>query len=125
MEDVVDILILEDEDEILKIFSKALKSKKISFVRVKNGDEALELLNEIKYKLIILDIFVPGIKGNMVFEKIRESIHHINFNTDVILIPGVIDRAVKDCASFDNPPMVLSKPFKVKKFLDVICEKLK
>lgn len=66
----VDILIVDDTIENIKLLSEILDVHNISFSR--SGEEALNLLQEESYDLILLDIMMPGIDGYETCERLRK-----------------------------------------------------
>ncbi|EKE19971.1 MAG: Response regulator receiver modulated metal dependent phosphohydrolase [uncultured bacterium] len=69
------ILIAEDEEDLLEMYSMALSSKGFEVLKAINGIQALEWL-EKKYDqidLILLDIVMPGMDGFETLEKIKKD----------------------------------------------------
>lgn len=64
------ILVLEDNERLLKLISTSLEKEGFIVDCFDNGDEALEAL-ENGYKCFILDINVPSIDGITILEYIR------------------------------------------------------
>ena len=57
------ILIAEDSEIEGMILERALKSAGYQVTRAHDGQEALELLTQTKYHLLITDISMPGLSG--------------------------------------------------------------
>ncbi|MBL0386865.1 response regulator [Tumebacillus sp. ITR2] len=66
------VLIVEDEDITGKFLKKALEDEKIDVEWMKNGKEAADKFKKGAYDLVVLDIILPGLKGDVVLERIRE-----------------------------------------------------
>ena len=67
------ILIVEDEESLLKLESILLTSKGYDVRGVSNGQEALEAIEEEKPDLVLLDIMLPEIDGFEVCQRIKEN----------------------------------------------------
>lgn len=67
------ILIVDDEQDILEFLSYNLKKEGFQVYTSNNSTKALQLANEIKPHLILLDIMMPEMDGIELCERIRES----------------------------------------------------
>ena len=63
------ILIVDDEEAIVSVLQKIMKINGLEADSVQSGEEALSLLKEDKYALLLLDINMHGMDG---FEVIRQ-----------------------------------------------------
>ncbi|MCD2348723.1 response regulator transcription factor [Clostridium guangxiense] len=66
------ILIVDDDSEIRKVTGIYLENEGYDVLKAGNGKQALELIEENKIDLVILDIMMPGMNGIDVCMKIRE-----------------------------------------------------
>ena len=68
------ILLVDDEPLIGQVGAELLKSLNYDVLVAQNGNEALELYsrNREKIRLVILDMVMPGMGGDQVFEKLKE-----------------------------------------------------
>lgn len=57
------ILVVEDESDIRKLVTYHLLQERFRVLEAENGEEALELVNREKPRLIILDLMLPGLSG--------------------------------------------------------------
>lgn len=67
------ILIVEDEESLLKLESILLTSKGYKVTGVMDGPSALEEVARSRPDLVILDIMLPGIDGFEVCRRIKED----------------------------------------------------
>jgi len=67
------ILIVEDEESLLKLESILLTSKGYDVTGVTNGQAALDSLAEDPADLVLLDIMLPQIDGFEVCRRIKEN----------------------------------------------------
>jgi len=67
------ILIVDDVVENIQVAMNILKEDSYNFSFAKSGKEALELLKETHYDLVLLDIMMPGIDGYEVAQEMQKS----------------------------------------------------
>jgi two-component system, OmpR family, response regulator len=58
-----DILLVEDDHFILKIYTKWLTAAGANVITANDGAQALRLLNEKHVDLVLLDLGMPGLNG--------------------------------------------------------------
>jgi CheY-like chemotaxis protein len=63
MDDKKRILIVDDDDQISKMYTALLNIKGFETKRVNNGEDALAEVQEFKPDLILLDVMMPKISG--------------------------------------------------------------
>jgi len=101
------ILVVDDEEIVLKSCLRILGGGDLVLETAGNGPDALRLIEDNPYDLMILDIMMPGMDGLEVLQRAKESHPDI----DVIMITGLsqIDVAVRamKLGAFDYLP----KPF--------------
>lgn len=64
------ILIIEDDEAIREILSYSLKNEGFNIIEASTGKEGLEIIEDMKVDLIILDIMLPDTSGFEVCKKI-------------------------------------------------------
>lgn len=89
--DYIDVLVVEDDPMVADIHQNYVNSVEGFRVvgMVDNGLKALDFLRKRPVRLVILDIFLPGLDGLGTLERIRES----GSNVDVIIISASRDKA--------------------------------
>jgi two-component system C4-dicarboxylate transport response regulator DctD len=65
------LLVVEDEEELLDIFSRRLARAGYAVTPVPTAEEAIEKLNELVFDAVVSDIQLPGKSGFDVFEHAR------------------------------------------------------
>jgi len=89
-EDVRPKILLVDDDKFDRTFIIDLLAPRSFLIdEAENGNEALALLSENKYDLLLSDIYMPGITGIEMIQKIRE----VDLNLQIILFTGHADLA--------------------------------
>jgi DNA-binding response OmpR family regulator len=73
MSEDVSILVIDDNQENLKVVSGFLKEKGYKIALALDGNNALKVLEENKIDLILLDIMMPVMDGFEVCQKIKEN----------------------------------------------------
>jgi DNA-binding NtrC family response regulator len=101
------ILIAEDEDITRKHLLYALKKEGYQAVGARNGREALELIEEEYFDLLITDVRMPEMSGIELLEKVKERFPGV----EVLIITGFgsIDSAVE--AMKKGAYEYITKPF--------------
>ncbi|MBE6062587.1 MAG: response regulator transcription factor [Clostridium butyricum] len=69
------ILIVEDDNEINKMLQELLRKNNYGTSSAFSGTEALFLLENKEFDLVLLDLMLPGLSGEDVLKKINESYH--------------------------------------------------
>jgi len=81
------ILFVDDEDLIRKSFTRDLREEHFAVTAVGSGNEAIDLLKNQLYDLVITDLLMPGIDGLGVLKAVKEYAPQ----TSVIIITGYGD----------------------------------
>lgn len=67
------ILLIEDNPLLTGLYSSGFKKKGLEVFVVHNGEEGLEVIKREKPDIVLLDLFMPGMTGLEVLQKIREN----------------------------------------------------
>jgi len=78
------ILIVDDEDAVAKVFAELLRGRFDCYI-ASNAQEALNLLNEREFSLVISDVYMPGLSGIELLRKIVSLFPDVA----VIIVSGV------------------------------------
>lgn len=73
MEDKIRVLIVEDEESILRPLSNKLQAKGYEVLEACDGVEGLELSLKEKPDVVLLDLLMPKMDGVTMLEKVRED----------------------------------------------------
>lgn len=101
------VLIIEDEMGIVNFLARGLKNEGYEINHMDDGEEALNLLQEEKFELIILDLILPGLSGEDILKKMRER----KDATPVIVLTSVDDAEIKTKLLNAGADDYLVKPF--------------
>lgn len=80
------ILVVDDEEKILKIVRSYLEDNGYAAFAAKNGQEALEMLQRHTISLVLLDLMLPDIPGEALCRKIRA-----NSDMPIIMMTAKVD----------------------------------
>lgn len=78
------VLIVDDDAAVTKTLYKVIRSNNLEADTAASGEEALQLLSEHSYALILMDINLSGLDGFEVIEKIR--VHGLT--VPIIIVSG-------------------------------------
>lgn len=115
----INILIVDDEEEICKILYKMLLAEghkvKIAFISKK----ALGLLEKEYFDLVFLDVFMPGISGVEILDKIAV----ISPDTRVVMMTGkIIDNNFIRKMKIKGALRCIQKPFKLEEIENILFQ---
>lgn len=78
------ILIVDDDQAVLTMLYKVIKSNGLEADTVSSGEQALEQLQKQKYQLILLDVNMQGMDGFQVVQTVRQR----GLKTPIIIVSG-------------------------------------
>jgi DNA-binding response OmpR family regulator len=73
MNEDINILVVDDNQENLKVISSFLKEKQYRIALATDGESAIKILENNKIDLILLDIMMPGMDGFEVCQILKEK----------------------------------------------------
>jgi len=119
MFEIFNVLIVDDDPAILRVFERVAKEHDWTFMTARSGTEAIEHLGTHRFELVVMDIMLPGYSGLQVFEYMRQN----SINSEVVIITGVgtIETAVSAIkgGAYDY----LTKPFDDIEKVVIVMEK--
>ena len=103
------VLLVEDDPELSKLYSRALQIEDIPFEHAPSGEEALEILKKKELPdIILLDISLPGIDGFEVLKRLK-------------VIPLLAEIPVVIMSNFSRPEDIeWGKKLGAKKFIEKV-----
>ena len=99
------ILIVDDNPNMSSLLAEMLEVFDYSSVLARDGSEALDLLKDTKFSMVITDMRMPNMTGLELLEKVKED----NPKLPVVLISGYVVSSLHDRDV--QPDGFLSKPF--------------
>ena len=119
MDDTAAILIIEDEIEIQNLLVRIIESLKYQVFVAKDAEEGLKLLrsNDARFRLIILDLMIPGMTGWDLFPIIRKEWPEVK----ILISSGFLElgkiSAIIDPGKVESLP----KPYTITELRHTIC----
>ncbi|MGL5694626.1 MAG: response regulator transcription factor [Peptostreptococcaceae bacterium] len=102
------VLIVEDDNGINNLLSEMLSNEGYQTISAYSGTEALIYLNKEKIDIVLLDLMLPGINGEELLLKIRET-----NNMPIIIISAKDDKYTKIDMLKNGADDFISKPFDI------------
>ena len=70
---MTDILVIEDNEELGKLISDFLKREGYSVMWEQSAEKGLDLLGKAAFKMLLLDVMLPGMDGYEALQEIRRN----------------------------------------------------
>ncbi|AET67323.1 response regulator of citrate/malate metabolism [Desulfosporosinus orientis DSM 765] len=106
----IDLVLVEDDPMVMEVnagFIKKIGGFKICGI-AKTGKKALEIIRELRPRLVILDIYLPDLSGIQILQEIRK----LGIPTDIILITAAQDVETVQAGLRFGVVDYIIKPFK-------------
>ena len=116
------ILVVDDEDVVRELIKGVLADEPTDILEASDGTQAIEIFKD-KYAsidLVILDMIMPGIKGDEVLREIRS----IRKDIRVIIASGFMSEEQRDRLKQYKVDAFLDKPFRDKDVIQTIRDVL-
>jgi DNA-binding NtrC family response regulator len=81
------VLVVDNEDSLRRVLGEQLEDEGYEVSTASDGDEAIHLVNEKKFDLVLLDINMPRVNG---FEVLKFIKHH-HPEVKVVMLTGYSD----------------------------------
>ena len=89
------ILLVEDDDKDANLIQVQLYGQPYEIKRVRSGEEAVSLIQQERFDLVLLDLLLPGMDGFMVTHRLRESEETRNIQIVAITCLGELESRIK------------------------------
>ena len=99
------ILIVDDDPQVLDLFTKILKKDKYDITAVPSGGEAMQVLRERPVDLLILDLSMPEPDGFAILQKL----HAVRPGLRILVISGYLQGQLLPAAEVFGATGTLSK----------------
>ena len=112
------ILIVDDEDDLVQVFSAALKDLGYEVTAVSRSPEALAMFqsNPDGYDLVITDQTMPNMTG----DKLASAIYAIRPEVPIVLCSGYFDALDSITEGKNGIRRVLPKPFELRELISTV-----
>jgi two-component system alkaline phosphatase synthesis response regulator PhoP len=112
------ILVVDDEKDILELIDYNLSKNGYKIKTVTSGEEALELIRENDYDLIILDLMLPGVDGFDLCKIIKADKHKANI--PIVMVTAKAEEADKVAGLEIGADHYVTKPFSPRELLAIV-----
>jgi len=114
------ILVVDDDEDILDLIERHLSNRGYEVLTAYDGEQAISLLDQLKFDLVITDLKMPKFDGMEVLRKAKEK----DPNIEVVILTGhgtmdSVVEALRDGGAFDY----LQKPLHNIKQLSFVTKK--
>ncbi|MEM1418480.1 MAG: PAS domain-containing protein [Myxococcota bacterium] len=109
------LLVVDDEELVRRMAQRLLKRLGARVLVAENGEQGLELLAEHREAIrgVLLDVSMPGMRGDQVLARIRESDPELG----VVMMSGF---SAEELPRFEGPTRFLPKPFRKQELLEAL-----
>jgi len=111
------VLVVDDNPSVRQLLVTALRQKPLVIDEAADGREALDLLREHTYAVVLLDILLPQVDGFGVLDAIESS----GAPAPVVLVVSGADRSVLDRLDSRRIHGIVRKPFDSLEVADVVA----
>ena len=101
------ILIVEDENTSRALLDVTLEKAGYQVFQARDGEEAYQVAMGVRPDLIISDIVMPGVDGNQLIRRVRES----EFGKKILFIVLTSRRRMQDYFDMLDVQDFIAKPF--------------
>jgi len=112
------ILVIDDEKDILELIDYNLTKNGYRVKTATSGEDALELVKENDYDLIILDLMLPGVDGFDICKIIKADKQKENI--PIIMVTAKADEADKVAGLEIGADHYVTKPFSPRELLAIV-----
>lgn len=110
------VLIVDDEQLVCDLLVQFLGLRGYRAHGVKDGAQALSMVEQSPPDVILLDLMLPGMSGVDVLRRLRDK----HFSGAIIIVTGSYDEELLQDAWSLRPQEVISKPIDLEKLLAII-----
>ena len=113
------ILVIDDEELITRSLTNLLERNKFEVFVAKNGQDALIMVEEEKFDLIISDIRMPGMNGVEVVKNIFSNLEKTGQRRPpIVFITGYADEECEKKTKELNAIAYIYKPFDISELIE-------
>src|SRR3972149_1078389 len=109
------ILVVDDEQDFLRLLSYNLKKHGYQTDEVRDGEEALRKVRDHPYQLIILDLMLPGLSGMEICRILKRDPKTMKI--PIIMLTARSEEMDKVMGLESGADDYITKPFGVREFL--------
>jgi CheY-like chemotaxis protein len=120
------ILVIDDEEIVIRSLTKLLEKNNFEVFVAKKGQDAVVMVEEEDFDLIVADIRMPGMNGVETARCIYKILEKKNQKKlPTIFITGYVDQRIEKEAKALKPVAYIYKPFDIPELVDKVKEALR
>jgi DNA-binding NtrC family response regulator len=112
------VLIVDDEPSICKALSMAMSRAGYDVIAAQSGESALAIIRNENVDVMIIDLRIPDMRGDVIFEVAAGHQPHLRYRT-LFITGDITDRAIKLIAACNCH--FLRKPFDLRDMQDAVA----
>ena len=112
------VVLIDDERAMLDFFQRGLTRHGYSIHRARTGIEALALIRELKPRLVVLDVMMPGLDGADLCRTMRSDVELAGI--PVIFVSGMDRARLHEVAEGSGASDYLHKPVQLHELLNLV-----
>jgi len=117
------ILVVDDDEQIIELFKDVFsRDGRFDLKTATTGYDAGVVTESFKPDLMLLDIMLPDINGNVVCETVRSNPKHANMK--IIIVSGVVKQQEIDTLLGAGADDFIKKPFNIERLMARVSELL-
>ncbi|HVE86244.1 MAG TPA: response regulator [Myxococcales bacterium] len=117
------ILVADDEPNVLEFLTKALNKHGYDVRKASRGEEALDLVRQLRPELVIMDILMPGIDGVDICQMMRADVEMADI--PVVFLSALESQRLHEVADEAGATDYLCKPVNLADLLNMVGRYLK
>lgn len=110
------VLVIDDEASVRRVLGAALRQRSLHVDEAEDGSNAIALLQENRYAVVLLDLLMPNVDGFGVLDALAEDAH-----PPIVLVVSGADRRVIDQLDSRKIHGIIRKPFDPVDIADVVA----
>jgi DNA-binding response OmpR family regulator len=114
------VLLVDDEEDLIKVLKIRIVAEGYEFMSAKDGKKMLDALKIKKPDIILLDIMLPNMDGYSALREMRKD--EKNANIPVIVISAKEKKNMGELFAFEKIAFFIEKPFDMKELMEKISE---
>lgn len=115
------VLVVDDQEGIRKLLKEVLAELGYEAEVVSSGAEAVQAFTEGSFKLVLMDMKMPGLNGFETAERLKK----ISEDLKIILMTGFYDSFLLEEAKNHGADGLLNKPFNLEEIQRILEETFK
>ena len=116
----VRVLVVDDEPTICRALKIALHRAGYDVTATESGDRAHDLLREQHFDCLIVDLRMPEMRGDVLYELAASIQPHLRYAT--VFTTGDVSEQARELIDVCNCP-VLQKPFDLSDLTDMVAQR--